>query len=164
MINERTITNSSPIEFRIVSGHDDKLFGLLADLYEPFLLRSYMTERAQYMVLSRAANSFYSVGCISISRKGFAQIALAPEVSGKGLGWQAMQELVTKVSPRERVGWTAHRSNYPSLRLLWLLGGGINVKCLDRKDRVNMEGFFRSQGEAPGRMRSSLETDRKSVV
>lgn len=144
-------------EFKIIPGYDSVLYDLLARLYEPFLGRSHMKDKKQYLILAKIKQYLHPAGCISLGRSNFIQIGLAPAFAGEGLARLLIMEFVTKIKPLEKVGWTAHRDNYPSLKLLRLLKGGINERCLKTKNRVNMEGFFRPQGAAPERMRLSLD-------
>lgn len=143
-------------EIVVVQGMDKTFYELLIKIYHPFLLRSHMKDKRQFLIGSLCRGEMSLAGCISIGDSNFVQIALAPDNQGKGVARKALDMMVENVLPLKRVGWTAHRSNYPSLKLLKDLKGGIYENCLKNPGRVKMEGFYRPSGEATRKMQDAL--------
>lgn len=142
---------------KIVGGTDTTLYNMLFDYYKPFLSREHIEASAQFLILVKRGGIYCPIGCISVGKSSFIQIAIVPSMTGKGLGKRAISKFVTDVFPMEKVGWTSHRDNYSGLRFLFDVGGGIFENCVDDKDRVNMEGFFKPGAEVPRAMRAALQ-------
>ena len=143
----------------IVVGMDKKLYELLIKIYHPFLLPAHMEDKKQFLIVSVSEREAELLGCISIGGSNFIQIALAPGHTGNGVARIALDQLVQSVLPLKRIGWTAHRSNYPSLKLLQGLNGDIYENCLKEPGRVKMEGFYRPGGEATLKMRDAFRRE-----
>jgi len=147
-----------PAAISLVEGIDKKLYGLLVELYAPFLARSHLSDRYQYIIMGTINGRSCPIGCLSQGKSDFIQVAVVPGYRGSGAAEAALEAMVVIRQPLKRVGWTSHRANYPSLRLLQRLKGGIFERCARNKKRVNMEGFYRPSGTATKSMRVALES------
>jgi len=95
------------------------------------------------------------IGIIQINRKKntFLQIALIPSLRGKGLAKKVIEKVIENIKV-EKVDWTSHKYNYPSLKLLQKFNGGIFD---NQETRVNKEGFFRVNKDVLTNMKTNLD-------
>ena len=118
-------------------GIENEFFKLLNTLYAPFLSAAHLKDKFQYTVY--LDNYPFPVGIVSASK--FVQIALIPSLHACGVGEMVIREFV-RVTNQKRYGWTCKKENYPSLKLLAKLGGGISVNSATSKSKKTFEGFF----------------------
>ncbi|PIS32147.1 hypothetical protein COT40_01595 [Candidatus Peregrinibacteria bacterium CG08_land_8_20_14_0_20_41_10] len=64
--------------------------------------------------------------------------------------------LIKLYHPFPKYGWTFHKANLPSLRLLEKFQGGVFEKTVLNKRRLEAEGFFRPSGMISPKMRAAL--------
>lgn len=119
---------------------------------------AHLKDRFQFTIFLKGLE--YPIGIVSINKGGhtFTQIALIPEMMGKGLGKYVYFTLLNLPQTKDikKVDWTAKRENYPSLKLLYELGGGIFEDNIIRQRR-SYEGFFRVNKKVSEKMRECLE-------
>jgi len=117
----------------VIDGIDKKFYMLLHNLYKPFLSTGHLKDRGQYSIyLDKKLVGF-------IQRGKFLQLAFIPDMRGRGISKRALEILVQKYNI-DKIGWTADKHNYPSLKLLYELGGGIYK---DDNSRKKVEGFYK---------------------
>ena len=133
-------------------GMDRKLYNLLSDMYDPFLSAQHLKDKFQYTVFSDEHT--YPIGILSVNKgkNTFMQIALIPDQQGKDIGRLALAELAKKTGLR-RIGWTCEKNNYPSLKLLCSLGGGVTENSVKQKKKKTYEGFFYTDKPISKRLR-----------
>lgn len=125
---------------------------LMHGLYSPFLNEGHNSDPYQY--------SIYQNGCLSgfvqIGRpsKFFIQLALGPGITNTGVGKNVI-ELIKRRFNFPQLGWTFHKDNYPSAKMLYNLGGGIShmdgdlYKGILRFSDLYSEGNKRLENELP---------------
>lgn len=118
-------------------GIDALFFNLLSKLYSPFLSSAHLKDKFQYTIF---LNDYpFPIGFISASI--FIQIALIPSLQAQGVGELAVNEFA-RLTRLKRFGWSCKKENYPSLKLLSKLHGGISVNSVATKSKKTFEGFF----------------------
>jgi radical SAM protein with 4Fe4S-binding SPASM domain len=141
-----------------IDGIESQFFDMLVALYRPFLSTSYRKAYIQYTVLSKKYK--YPIGIIALNKTKsagkFLQIALIPDVIGKFYSFQILN-LFFKKHNFKKIGWTAHKANLPSIKLLQKLRGGFFKKTVIDKRRIEAEGFFRPNGTVSKSMQEALE-------
>jgi len=122
-------------------GLDKKLYKLLSDLYSPFLSAQHLKDRFQYTIFDDSVP--FPIGIVSVNKgkNTFLQIALIPDLQAAGVGRLVIDELVKETKLR-RIGWSCEKNNYPSLKLLCSLGGGVTENSVKQKKKKTFEGFF----------------------
>lgn len=120
-------------------GVENEFFKILNSLYAPFLSVAHLKEKYQYTVYLE--DYPFPIGIVSASK--FIQIALIPSLHAAGVGEMVIREFV-RLTNQKRYGWTCKKENYPSLKLLSKLGGGISVNSATSKSKKTFEGFFYS--------------------
>lgn len=142
-----------------VEGIDNAFFDILADLYDPFLSTSYKRASIKYTIFSKARPE-YPIGIIALKNTGggacFIEIAVIPEAKGHGYSFLAITEFLRKHS-HEKIGWTVHKANLPSIKLLKKLNGGFFEKTVKNKKRIEAEGFFRPNGTVSKKMSETID-------
>ncbi|MCP5103949.1 MAG: GNAT family N-acetyltransferase, partial [bacterium] len=121
------------------------------NLYKPFLGTSFKKARVQYTVLSQHKYP-HPIGFIAVKRTAvnadYLEIALVHGLEEKYYSFLTLQKLFQTL-PIQRYGWTVHKANLPSIKLLAKLGGGFYEKTVKNKKRIEAEGFFRVNGSQP---------------
>ncbi len=139
-------------------GIDRELFHMLVGLYQPFLNKSYLNASVQYTVFSKYKHD-YPIGVIAINKSKrnarFVEIAIIPQLQSKYYSFLMMQKLM-QLHPLDKYGWTSHKANLPSIKLLEKQDGGFFEKTVQNQKRIEAEGFFRSRGSATTKMREAL--------
>lgn len=98
---------------------------LLINIYQPFISDIHLKDPFKYTVLDRSNKKIK--GIISMSRYGHILIAKMPwlltdsTISGGGMVY-----LFCKTHPLKQYNWAAIEYNYPSLQLLYNLGGRLD--------------------------------------
>lgn len=140
---------------RLIEGIDEKFFLLLDALYKPMLSREHLKDKYKFTIYLE--NSDIPVGIISINKgeNYFMQFALIPEVRNKGIAQKALSKLVDIVQAK-RVDWGCKRINYPSLKILHDLGGGLFDNVVKNRARKSFEGFYKPIGKVSEGMRRNL--------
>ena len=143
----------------LTQGIDKKFFQLLKKLYSPFLSSTHLKDKFKFTIFFKDLE--YPIGVVSLNKgeNTFTQIALIPEMMGKGLGKYVYFTLLNLPEIKkfvQKIDWTAKRENYPSLKLLYELGGGIFEDNIIRQRR-SYEGFFRVNKKVSEKMRECLE-------
>lgn len=103
-------------------GIDKKFFNLLFNLYKPFLSKGHLKDRYQYSVFLK--NKLIGIFQLESSLAKFLQIAFIPDFKDRGLARRVIYLVVEKLEV-DKIGWAAYKSNYPSLKLLYNMGGGV---------------------------------------
>ncbi|MCK4764693.1 MAG: radical SAM protein [Candidatus Aminicenantes bacterium] len=138
---------------------ENTFFDLLVNLYKPFLSTSFKNAHIRYTVLSKYKDS-YPIGIIAVkktrSNANFLEIALVPGLKEKYYSFLILQKLIGNHSI-EKYGWTAHKANLPSIKLLEKLDGGFYQDTVKNKKRIEAEGFFRVNGPVPPKMKAALK-------
>ncbi len=139
------------MNFSLQQGLDERLFKLMNRLYRPFLSTRHLKDRFQFTVFCDEVS--FPVGIVSVNKGSdtFMQIALIPELRGRGAG-RAIIELVIRETGLEKVGWTCEKNNYPSLKTLVALGGGVFESSVRQKSKKTYEGFFYANKEVSRKM------------
>lgn len=139
---------------------DPTFFDLLINLYKPFLSPSFKKARFQYTVFSNY-NYPHPIGIIAVdqtaSNANFVEIALIPGLKEKYYSFLALQELFHTLSI-DKYGWTVHKANLPSIKLLEKLEGGFHENTVKDENRIEAEGFFRVHPPVSIKMQKALET------
>jgi radical SAM protein with 4Fe4S-binding SPASM domain len=147
-------------EVEFVENIDPVFFNILLNLYEPFLSASYKKADIQYTVFSK--NKFvYPIGIIALNKTNaggkFLEIALIPEFKGGYYSFLIINKFI-KLHSFKKIGWTAHKANLPSIKLLKKLNGGFFEKTVKNKRRIEAEGFFRLNNNVSKKMKDSLHS------
>lgn len=134
------------------NGIDKKFYKLLSDLYNPFLSSQHLHDRFQYTVFGEGVS--YPIGLVSVNKgkNTFMQIALIPDLQASGIGRIVLSELI-KATKLKRIGWSCEKNNYPSLKLLCSLGGGVTENSVKQKKKKTFEGFFYSDKPVSKKLR-----------
>ena len=137
--NEKELNFKINNNIVLIEGIDKHFFNILLKLYKPFLSSSHFKDPIQFTIFHLKS----IIGFIQIGKSParFIQIALIPDAKGKGITKDVIFALTKKLEI-EKIGWTADKSNYPSLKLLYDLGGELNTKSLDSKKK-KAEGYLR---------------------
>ena len=154
IVNEKTASK----DISLTSGMEDTFFKRLHSLYKPFLSGAYKNSPIAYTVHSKKYP--YPIGLIALNKTksggNFLEIALIPEVTKKGYAKEVIQQFLKK-HKLNRVDWTIHKANYPSLKLLKSLGGGFFENTVKNKKRIEAEGYFKTNGKLPDNMNKAIE-------
>ena len=138
-------------EIQFQEGIDPAFFDLLINLYKPFLGTTFKKAPVQYTVRSKHKYP-HPIGFIAVNHSpvnaDFLEIALVPGLKEKYYSFLALQKLFQTL-PVQKYGWTVHKANLPSIKLLEKLGGGFYEKTVKNKKRIQAEGFFRVNGSQP---------------
>lgn len=139
------------MDFYLQHGLDEQLFKLLNKLYRPFLSTRHLKDRFQFTVFCDEAP--FPVGIVSVNKGSdtFMQIALIPEMRGFGAG-RTVIKLMIEETKLAKYGWTCEKNNYPSLKMLTSLGGGIFESSVRQKSKKTYEGFFYAEKETSRKM------------
>lgn len=152
------INNNIDDEVYFSEGIDIVFFDILLKLYKPFLSAAYKKAFIQYTVFSKKYP--YPIGIIALNKTKsggvFFEIALIPELKGKKYSSIIIEHLLKK-HPLKKIGWTVHKANLPSIKLLQKLKGGFFEKTVKNKRRIEAEGFFRPNAAVSASMRKALE-------
>jgi len=146
-------------EVELKEGIEDDFFDLLIDLYDPFLGSSFRNAKIAYTVFSK--NKYkHPIGIIALKEPSYAnyflEIAIIPQLKGKYYSFLILEKL-SELHPKiTKVGWTSHKANLPSMKVLQKLRGGFFEDTVKRKRRKEGEGFYRVEGKATKKMRKSL--------
>lgn len=129
------------MNFSLQRGLDERLFKLMNRLYRPFLSTRHLKDRFQFTVFCDEVP--FPIGIVSINKGSdtFMQIALIPELRGRSAG-HAIVELAVHETGLAKVGWTCEKNNYPSLKTLVSLGGGVFESSVRQSSKKTYEGFF----------------------
>jgi len=143
-----------------VENIDPVFFDILINLYKPFLSASFKKANIQYTVFSR--NKYkYPIGIIALNKTSaggrFFEIALIPDLKGSYYSFLIMNKFIN-LHPFEKIGWTVHKANLPSIKLLKKLNGGFFEKTIKNKKRIEAEGFFRPNNNVSNKMKDSLHS------
>lgn len=133
-------------------GIDRNFFNILFLLYKPFLTKSHLKDPIQYSIFLK--NKL--IGFVQIGKKPaiFVQIALIPQIRQKGIAEKVLK-LASSSLNLDRFGWTADMSNYPSLKLLFNLGGGVFEGSLKNK---KAEGVWKIKLANNKKLQKNLES------
>ncbi|MCX6579322.1 MAG: radical SAM protein [Candidatus Aminicenantes bacterium] len=146
-------------QIELKKGIDTVFFDLLAKLYKPFLSSVYKKARFQYTIFSKVKYK-HPVGLIAVNRTtanaNFIEIALIPDLKEKYYTFLTMNKLFQTL-PIEKYGWTVHKANYPSIRLLERMSGGFYENTIKNAKRIEAEGFFKVHQPAPKKMQDALK-------
>ena len=144
-------------EVELIKGIDNAFFDILILLYNPFLSSAYKKADIQYTVFSKKYN--YPIGIVALNKTKaggrFFEIALIPSVKGKFYSFLVINKFI-KQHPFDKIGWTVHKANLPSIKLLEKLNGGFFGKTVKNKKRIEAEGFFRPEGKVSKNMKQCL--------
>lgn len=157
MIADDPLLIDGEVEF--VERVDPAFFDLLLKLYDPFLSASYKKAAIQYTIFLK--NKYeYPVGIIALNKTraggNFLEIVFIPELKGGYLSFLVINKFIG-LHPFNKIGWTAHKANLPSIKLLRKLNGGFFEKTVKNKKRIEAEGFFRPNGHVSKKMKESLD-------
>lgn len=125
------------MQITLSAGIEPEFFKILSSLYAPFLSAAHLKDKFKYTIYLDEYPC--PVGFVSVSK--FLQIALIPSLHASGIGELVIRELIQETRLK-RYGWTCKKENYPSLKLLSKLGGGISVNSATSKSKKTFEGFF----------------------
>lgn len=144
-------------EVELIKGIENDFFDILISLYKPFLSSAYKKADIQYTVFSK--NNNYPIGIVALNKTKaggrFFEIALIPSVKGKFYSFLVINKFI-KQHPFDKIGWTVHKANLPSIKLLKKLNGGFFEKTVKNKKRIEAEGFFRTEGKVSKKMMQYL--------
>ncbi|HBM45604.1 MAG: hypothetical protein UT05_C0005G0033 [Parcubacteria group bacterium GW2011_GWF2_38_76] len=128
-------------KIKLTEGIDRDFFNLLFNLYYPMLSKGHLKDRFQYTI--KSDKRLFPIGFISVTKKGnsFMQFALIPEVRGQGIAIEALKQIL-KYTKTDKLGWSCNKANYPSLKFLSNLEGGI-FEGYGKVSGKNYEGFCR---------------------
>jgi hypothetical protein len=138
----------------VTKGIEKKFIDLSFALYKPFLNRGHLKDRHQLTIWINGKLA----GFIHISSKNahFMQISLVPGIRKKDIARNSLFRVAEKLNYR-KIGWTAQKSNYPSLKLLYNLGGGVCRGSLNKSSK-KAEGSFSYEKPAHKSMIENLES------
>lgn len=150
------------MKITLKNGIDKKFYKLLSDLYNPFLSSQHLHDRFQYTVFGDGVS--YPIGLVSVNKgkNTFMQIALIPDLQASGIGRSVLDELV-KLTGLRRIGWSCEKNNYPSLKMLCSLGGGITENSVKQKKKKTFEGFFYSDKPVSKKLRDVAASQLEST-
>ena len=141
------------MKVKLIKGIDRTFFNLLYDLYYPLLSKSHLKDKYQLTIVDKDSNKPIGILQVNYGKNRFVQIALIPNLRQKEIAKQIILQFMNKAN-YDKLDWSASKINYPSLKLLYNLGGGIFVNSLKRK---TYEGFLRKNKIVSERMRKALE-------
>jgi RimJ/RimL family protein N-acetyltransferase len=133
----------------LVPGLDAKLFNLLGAVYRPFLAEEHADDMFAFLVTFLRTDGKDVIGYLTVGKGQHVQLALIPSATGQGFAEEALTALY-QWYPFDSVGWTCHKDNLPSLRLLARMNGGI----------IKAEGDELTGRYWPGRMAPPEDRDR----
>jgi len=151
LFNNDQISNNN--DFFIESKIKIEFFNLLKNYYGRLLSTSHLKDKNQFTIFS--SKTRLPIGILQINRgkNTFLQIALIPSLLGNGLAKRVIEKAIDNIKLK-KIDWTAHKYNYPSLKLLKLFNGGIFD---GQEKRENKEGFFRINKTISSNMIQNLD-------
>lgn len=135
-------------------GIDAQFFNDLKKHNEPFLNAAHLKDPHQYTIVDKDN----PIGFIQIGKKpaNFGQVAIIPEQQGK----QITEKVINAVGKElnlDKIGWTAYKDNYPSLKLLYNMGGGVFDSSLD-PNKKKIEGVLKFKHNISNNSRENLKS------
>jgi|GEM_PF-2030975 len=141
-------------------GINNEFFDLLIDLYRPFLGNSFKKVPTAYTIFSKHKYK-HPIGIIAIkntkTNANFIEISLIPQLRGGYYSFIVLRKLFLLHPELKKIGWTSHKANIPSMKVLKKLRGGFFEKTVTNKNRIEAEGFFKVDGQAVYSMQKALD-------
>lgn len=133
----------------LIPGFDERLYWLFISLYTPLISRSHLQDQIQYFIYYNSELA----GCLSVNSENYVQIIMAPWYRGKNLAHITLTQHAECVKKLPKVNWVAYYANYPTLKLLHKLGGGL----VPTESKTILEGFYKPGTIVCLEMRTALE-------
>jgi len=130
------------------------LVKLLAIYYDPFISATTIDNNGFHYSV------YYDgelIGILEVSQGSGIQIAVMPKMSGKGYGRMMLRALLNKVDKFDQFTYNVNPANYPSLKLLYDSGGGLQSSYVN--EFVNFHGFLRRDGNIDDHYKQLLKKE-----
>lgn len=124
-------------DIMILERTDPKLIDFFINMYKPFLTTAHKKDKYQYIVIEK--KKVVGIMSYKLGAKDAIQIALVPSKQGKGIAKKIVNKLVKELGI-SKLNFIVNKSNYPNLKLVYSLGGGLVSKNIKA---TNLEGIVK---------------------
>jgi len=125
----------------LIEGLNPLLVQILSVYYDPFICARIERDKGKHFNVYFAGEQ---IGILEITRGTSIQIATLPGLHGKGYGQLMLRGLLNKVTDIDHFGYSVDHRNYPSLKLLYKAGGGLEEPY--RTGNCYFRGYLRRGG------------------
>jgi len=144
----------------LVENQDKKIFDLFIKYYRPFIPSSHKKDKHQYIIYEK--NKVIGIASYKQNKKDYLQIAFVSARTKKGLALKIIKKLLKELKI-SKLELKIDKSNYPALKVLKKLKGGITSKTIKRKSLEALARFGKTKitKESTEKLKEALTESKK---